>query len=352
MKPETRKPRSSLRELTNVRIREFLREPEAVFWTFAFPVLLAIGLGIAFRNKPAEIVHVGVVQQPGADSVIASLRASKALAVELVPSVDSGLSSMRNGKVALVVEVRGSREVNYRFDDTRPDSRNARLLADDAIQRGAGRADPTVASDSLVREAGSRYIDFVIPGLLGMNIMGGSIWGVGFAIVDARRKRLLKRLIATPMSKTEYMMAFVFSRLGLLVAEVALVLGFAVLVFGVPMRGSFFLLSVIVVLSALAFGALGLVIASRAQTIEGASGLMNAAMVPMWVLSGVFFSSENFPSAFQPVIKALPLTATIDGLRAIMLRGEGLASVGPELAVLSAWMIAGGWLALKLFRWR
>ncbi|MEO5567670.1 MAG: ABC transporter permease [Gemmatimonadaceae bacterium] len=344
--------RSSLRELTNVRIREFLREPEAVFWTFAFPVLLAIGLGIAFRNKPAEIVHVGVVQEAAADSVVASLRASKALAVELVPTIDSGLSSMRNGKIALVVQVRGPRSVDYRFDDTRPDARTARMLVDDAIQRGAGRADPTATSDSLVRESGSRYIDFVIPGLLGMNIMGGSIWGVGFAIVDARRKKLLKRLVATPMSRTEYMMAFVFSRLGLLFAEVALVLGFAVMAFGVPMRGSWLQLAVVVVLSAFAFGGLGILVASRAQTIEGASGLMNASMVPMWVLSGVFFSSENFPRAFQPFIKALPLTATNDALRATMLRGEGWASVGSEMLILVAWMIGCGWLALKLFRWR
>jgi ABC-type polysaccharide/polyol phosphate export permease len=341
-----------LRELTSVRIREFLREPEAVFWTFAFPVLLAIGLGIAFRNKPAEIVHVGVVQLPGADSVIASLRASKALAVEVVPTLDSGLAAMRNGKIALVVAARGPRAVNYQFDDTRPDARTARMLADDAIQRGAGRVDPTITSDSVVRDAGSRYIDFVIPGLLGMNIMGGSIWGVGFAIVDARRKRLLKRLVATPMSRTEYMMAFVFSRLGLLVAEVAVVLGFAVLAFDVPMRGSLLQLVAIVLLSTFAFGALGLLVASRAQTIEGASGLMNAAMLPMWVLSGVFFSSENFPSAFQPLIKSLPLTATNDALRATMLRGEGWMSVAPELGVLTAWMIVCGWLALKLFRWR
>jgi ABC-2 type transport system permease protein len=285
--------------------------------------------------------------------VIASLRASKALAVELVPTVDSGLSSMRNGKIALVVEViNGRQAVNYRFDDTRPDARTARMLADDAIQRGAGRADPTAASDSVVREAGSRYIDFVIPGLLGMNIMGGSIWGVGFAIVDARRKRLLKRLVATPMSRSEYMMAFVFSRLGLLVTEVAVVLGFAVVAFGVPMRGSLLQLAAVVVLSAFAFGGLGLLVASRAQTIEGASGLMNASMVPMWVLSGVFFSSENFPAAFQPFIKALPLTATNDALRATMLRGEGWASVGPEMAVLVVWMVVCGWLALKLFRWR
>jgi ABC-2 type transport system permease protein len=352
VKPETTRVHSSLRELTRVRVREFLREPEAVFWTFAFPVLLAIGLGIAFRNKPAEIVHVGVVRAPAADSVIAALRASKALAVELVPSLDSGLSAMRNGKVALVVQVQGPRAVEYRFDDTRPDARTARLLVDDAVQRGAGRSDPTATRDSLVREAGSRYIDFVIPGLLGMNIMGGSIWGVGFAIVDARRKKLLKRLVATPMSRTEYMMAFVISRLGLLVAEVALVLGFAVIAFGVPMRGSILQLATIVFLSSFAFGGLGLLVASRAQTIEGASGLMNASMVPMWVLSGVFFSSENFPQAFQPFIKALPLTATIDALRATMLRGEGWASVAPELALLTAWTVICGWLALKLFRWR
>ena len=352
MKPETTRVHSSLRELTMVRVREFLREPEAVFWTFAFPILMAIGLGIAFRNKPAEIVHVGVVRGPGADTVAASLRMSKLIAVDLVPSVDSGLSSMRNGKIALVVEARGQRQVSYHYDDTRPDARNARFLADDAIQRGAGRTDPTAASDSLVREAGSRYIDFVIPGLVGMNIMGGSIWGVGFAIVDARRKKLLKRLIATPMSRTEYMMAFVISRLSVLVVEVAVVLGFAIAVFGVPMRGSLIQLAAVVLLSAFAFGGLGLLIASRAQTIEGASGLMNVSMVPMWLLSGVFFSSENFPKAFQPFIKALPLTATNDAMRGTMLRGESWAGVAPEMAVLIIWTVACGWLALKLFRWR
>jgi ABC-type multidrug transport system permease subunit len=343
---------SSLRELTNVRLREFLREPEAVFWTFAFPVLLAIGLAIAFRNKPAEVVHVAVVENDQSGSVGSWLAASAALAVERVPSLDSGLASMRNGKVALVVEPRGGKSVDYRFDDTRPDSRTARLLADDAIQRGAGRTDPVSTEDSLVREAGSRYIDFVIPGLLGMNIMGGSVWGLGFAIVDARRKKLLKRLVATPMSRAEYLASFVISRLGLLVLELVAVLGFALLAFGVPMRGSVLQLGVIVLLSAFAFGAMGLLIASRATTIEGASGLMNASMVPMWVLSGVFFSSKNFPAAFQPFIQALPLTATNDSLRATMLRGDGWAAIGPELLVLVVWTIGCGWLALKLFRWR
>jgi ABC-2 type transport system permease protein len=352
MSEKPTKPHSSLWEMSTVRYREFLREPEAVFWTFAFPVLLAIGLGVAFRNKPAEIVHVGVVASPGGDSLASWLTRSKALAVERVPTTDSGLASMRNGKIALLVLARATGGAEYRFDDTRPDSRTARLLVDDAIQRGAGRRDPLTASDSIVREAGSRSIDFVIPGLLGMNIMGGSIWGMGFAIVDARRKKLLKRLVATPMSRAEYLMSFIISRLGLLVAEMAVVLGFAVVVFGVPMRGSLLQLLVVVVTAAFSFGAFGLLIASRAQTIEGASGLMNASMVPMWVLSGVFFSSENFPRAFQPFIKALPLTATNDALRATMLRGVGWHGVVPEILVLVVWAVVCGWLALRLFRWR
>jgi ABC-2 type transport system permease protein len=343
---------SSLRELSSVRLREFLREPEAVFWTFVLPVLLAIGLGIAFRNKPADVVRVGVVK-PGGGALVAWRRRSKGLAKETVPTLDSGLAAMRNGNVALVVQGAQSRgPVTYRYDDTRPDARTARLLVDDALQRGAGRRDPVTTQDTLVREAGSRYIDFVIPGLLGMNIMGGSIWGLGFAIVDARRKKLLKRLVATPMSRAEYLLSFVISRLGLLLVELVVVLGFAVAVFGVPLRGSIVQLLGVGLMSSFAFGGLGLLIASRSQTIEGASGLMNLSMVPMWVLSGVFFSSENFPKAFQPFIKALPLTATNDALRATMLRGDGWVAITPELLVLAVWAVVCGWIALKIFRWR
>lgn len=344
--------RSSLRELTSVRVKEFLREPEAVFWTFMFPVLLAVGLGIAFRNKPADVAPVGVVRGAGSDALVAALKASPGLAAEELPTVDSALASLRNGRLALVVVPRAGAGVDYRFDDTRPDSRTARLLADDAIQRAAGRRDPVPAGETLVREPGSRYIDFVIPGLLGMNIMGGSIWGMGFAIVDARRKRLLKRMVATPMSRAEYLLSFVLSRLAVLVLEVVVVLGFANLALGVPMRGSFVQLLAVTLVSTLSFGAMGIMIGSRVKTIEGAQGLMNAAMVPMWVLSGVFFSSERFPAVFQPFIKALPLTATNDALRATMLRGDGWAAITPEMLVLAAWLVASAWVALKLFRWR
>jgi ABC-2 type transport system permease protein len=343
---------SSMRELTRTRFLEFLREPEALFWSLVFPVLLAIGLGIAFRNRPASTVRVAVVGDPTASrAVLGWLRSDHAVVAESLSAADA-TSGLRTGRLAVVLDVDSARHVQYRYDDTREDARTARLIVDRAVQHGAGQQDPVATQESYVREPGSRYIDFVIPGLLGMNLMGGGIWGIGFTVVDARRKRLLKRLMATPMSRAEYLGSYVISRFVLLVVEVVVILGFAVLAFKVPLRGSVMQLGAICGLSALCFGALGLLIAARPRTIEGASGLMNLTMMPMWVLSGVFFSSENFPAAMQPLIKALPLTAVNDALRANMLRGVGFGALTPELAVIGAWTAVCFVLALKLFRWR
>ena len=342
----------SLRQLVLTRFREFVREPEALFWSLAFPILLSVGLGIAFRNRPAEVVHVAVVADRGASTrALEWLRASKGMAAESL-SLDSARYALRTGRVALVVMMDSANAASYEFDDTRPDSRTARMLADDAIQRGAGRTDPVGAKDQLVRDLGSRYIDFVVPGLLGLGLMGNGIWAIGFTIVDARRRKLLKRYMATPMSRSEYLGSFIVSRFVLLVVEVFLLVGFAALVFDVPVRGSLATLALICVTGALAFCALGLLLAARPRTIEGANGLMNLAMVPMWILSGVFFSAENFPNAIQPFIQALPLTAVNDALRANMLRGDGFAAVGPELAILLAWGLVSFVVALKIFRWR
>ncbi|MGZ8399305.1 MAG: ABC transporter permease [Gemmatimonadales bacterium] len=338
-------------QLTRVRYREFFREPEAVFWVFIFPVLLAAGLGIAFRNRAPERTGVAVVAgDSSAARLVDALRRAPDVQVSVLPD-SAAAEALRTGEVALVV-VPGPRDVEYRYDDTRPESRVARLLVDDAVQRAAGRRDAVPLSDRLVHERGSRYIDFLVPGLLGMNLMGSGIWGVGFAIVDARKKRLLKRLIATPMSRTQYLASFVLSRLTLLVIEVGLLLGFGVLVFGVPLRGPLTVLIAVCLLSSLAFTSMGLLVSSRVQTMEGASGLMNLVMLPMWIFSGVFFSASRFPDSLQPFIQALPLTAVVDALRANILRGAGWQAVAPELAIVLAWLGVSFLLALKLFRWR
>jgi ABC-type multidrug transport system permease subunit len=343
---------SSLVQLTLVRFKEFLREPEAVFWTFAFPVILALGLGIAFRNKPADVLVIGVVRgTPAGDSIASRLASAPAFKVKAM-SEDSASRALRTGEVALVAAANGAGGVEYRFDDTRPEGRAARAAADDALQRAAGRRDPVAVSERQVREKGSRYIDFVVPGLLGMNIMGGGIWGLGFAIVEARRRNLLKRLVSTPMRRSHYLASFLLSRFVFLILEVAVLVGSAALFFDVPVRGTVLQLGVVCLLAALSFGGLGLLIASRARTIEGVSGLMNLTMMPMWVLSGVFFSSANFPQVAQPFIKALPLTATNDALRATMLQGAGWGAVAPQIGVIAAWLAVTFLLALRLFRWR
>jgi ABC-2 type transport system permease protein len=337
----------ALVQLTLVRFLEFVREPEALFWVFIFPILLAAGLGIAFRNRPPDVLRIAAVTP----ELVQSLRQEKLLDVQQL-NADAAQEALRTGKVALLAVTGSSGGVEYRYDDTNPEGRAARLLADRAIQKAAGRVDPVATNDQLMRETGSRYIDFLIPGLLGMNLMGSAIWGMGFAIVDARRKKLLKRLIASPMPRPYYLLSFILSRIVLLVIEVSVLVGFGVVLFRVPVRGSLIDLGAVCLLASLSFSALGLLIASRAKTIEAASGLMNVVMMPMWIASGVFFSSQKFPNAMQPFIKALPLTAVIDALRANMLQGANLAQIAPQVGIVAFWLVICFAFALKLFRWR
>ncbi|HEY7500502.1 MAG TPA: ABC transporter permease [Vicinamibacterales bacterium] len=339
--------RHQIVELTLARIREFSREPEAVFWAVFFPILLTAGLGIAFRSQSAEVLKVAAASP----AIVSALKQDPALDVAQMDAAQAAFA-LETGKVALVATEGPNGSVVYRYDDTSPDGRMARILADRAVQRAAGRIDPTTATDDLVREPGSRYVDFLVPGLVGLGIMSNAIWGLGFSIVDARRRKLTKRLVATPMSRAYYLLSYLLWRKLILMMEIAVPIGFGALAFGVPVRGRLIDLIVICVLGSLAFSALALLIASRARTIEAASGLMNLAQVPMWILSGVFFSAQRFPDAVQPFIQALPLTAVIDALRAHMLQGATLAQLVPQLATLTGWLVVCFALALKLFRWR
>jgi ABC-2 type transport system permease protein len=343
------KRRPPLWELTASRMREFLREPEAVIWVFIFPLVLAVALGFAFREKAPDRTPVAVVAGPGADAAAAALQRSPLLQARVMDAT-AGREALRTGKISLLV-VPGPPAV-FHFDETRPDSRIARLAADDALQRGAGRADPVPVREELVKEKGARYIDFLIPGLLGMNLMGTGVWSIAFSVTTARSRKILKRLLATPMRKTDYLLAQMLARLGFLILEVLVLVGFGWIIFGVAVRGSLLLLAVTSLLGTMTFCGLGLLIASRVSTIEGASGLANLVMLPMWLLSGVFFSSERFPDAVQPFINALPLTALNQALRGIITEGRGLVGIAPQLAIVLAWGLVSFAVALKIFRWR
>jgi ABC-2 type transport system permease protein len=347
-RPRARWSESSLVQLTLVRFREFWREPEAVFWVFVFPLLLTAGLGIAFRNRPPEVLQVAVTDAALAEA----LRPAEGLRVRVLSPAE-GAEALRLGRISLLaMREPDGQGVTFRLDDTNPEARSARVLAHQALQRAAGVQDAVPTGVEVVREPGSRYIDFLIPGLLGMNLMGSGIWGLGFTIVDARRKKLLKRLVASPMSRAEYLLSFLLSRLVMLVIEIQVLVGFGVVVFGVPVRGALWELLTLVLLASFMFSALGLLIASRVRTIEAASGLMNFIMLPMWLFSGVFFSAERFPDVLQPAIRLLPLTAVVDGLRSNMLQGTSLTALMPQVGIMVGWLMVCFVLAMKLFRWR
>ncbi|MGO9084778.1 MAG: ABC transporter permease [Candidatus Sulfotelmatobacter sp.] len=344
---------SGYSHLLVARMLELKREPEVVFWVFAFPLLLALGLGIAFRNKPADVLSLVIVQGTGSENAQALLARSPQHAtfkIQVLNAQDAH-QGFRLGKFDLVLEPDGKGGLEYRYDPARPESVLAKSEVNDALQAAAGRKDTIATSAVTSSEPGSRYIDFLIPGLLGMNLMNSGMWGIGFALVDMRQRKLLKRFVATPMRRGDFLLALASSRLILMFIEVGLLLVFGVLFFHMRVLGSVWAIALIGGLGSLTFGGVGLLTASRAQKIESVSGLINLVMMPMWIFSGVFFSYERFPAIIHPFIKALPLTALNDALRASILEGTPLLHLWPRLLVMILWGGISFALALKWFRW-
>ena len=360
-------PNSPFFQLYLARLREFFRQPARIFWVYGFPTLMAIVLGYAFQSRPPAPVGVDVVDGPGAakireavDAHNARLKAAGGEAVGSIPPIvldvhpeAETLNRLRTGHTPVVVVPGDGSLVTYRYDPTRPESAAARGAIDDVLQRAAGRTDKIKTQDLLVTEPGSRYIDFLIPGLIGLNAMGGGLWGVGFFLVNLRIGKLLKCYVATPMPRRDFLGAILAGRLTFLIPDLAILLLLGVFAFHMPIRGSLWLVVLLDVVGALAFAGIGLLIASRASTTETVSGLMNLVMLPMWLLSGVFFSSDRFPAAVQPLIQALPLTQLVAALRLVILDGGGLTHSGVLLAlgVLAAWAVGTFWLALRFFKW-
>ncbi|MDP7020421.1 MAG: ABC transporter permease [Pirellulaceae bacterium] len=362
--------------LVMTRVREFVREPAAIFWVYVFPVLMMIALGVAFRDQPPEKPTVIVVAGPQSQLLQQTLEATDQFRVSVL-SADEASEQLRSGKADLLIEIEPSDSsrrrgegagegadgqtgggssteratLTFHFDPTKPGAQLARNAADDVWQRAAGRADVVSTRDVEITEAGDRYIDFLVPGLLGLGIMGGGMWGVGFAIVDQRIRKLLKRMLATPMRKADFLGALMISRLVFTVPEVVVLLICANLIFGVGCQGDLFSLAALILLGAFEFAGLGLLIACRARTIETVSGLMNLVMLPMWIGGAVFFPAERFPEAVQPVLRILPLTALNDALREVMLEGGSLSAVAFELVLIVAWGAVSFAVALWWFRW-
>ena len=350
---ESSQSRHPIYHLTLARILEFLRQPDAVFWSYFFPVLMVVALGLAFNRRQEPAIVVDVVDKDLFATIQSTLTNQTRFQVHHTTDADSKIR-LRTGRTDLLIEPQADGHgYTYVFDPLRPESAAARSLLDDSLQRSSGRKDAVAVSDRAIEDAGSRYVDFLVPGILGMNLMGGGLWGVGFAIVQMRIRKVLKRLVATPMKKSHFLWAVLASRLVFLVPAVIIILGFSWLTFGVVVRGSLISVLVVILLGSLTFSGIGLLVACRANSVEMVSGLMNLVMLPMWLFSGIFFSTDRFPSAIQPIVQALPLTPLIGALRAITLEGASLYEPAQllRLAIMAAWAVVSFVVALKLFRW-
>lgn len=346
MKRETLPP---VLELTLARLREFWRDPGALFWTFGFPIVLAVALGFAFRSQPAPALNVALVCDPECTDLERPLQRSPALAVSRLPEPQA-MAALRRAKLDLVLIPRGISALEYHFDPTRPEGRAARSAAELAIDPNPAPRLRTVELASTL--PGARYIDFLLPGLLGVNLMSSSVWGIAFSIVEARRRKLLKQLSATPMRQRDYLAAVMLSRLLFVSFEVFAILGFGRLVFAVPVHGSWLAAWLLAMFGSLAFTGLALLVAARARSNEALTGWSNLTTLPMWLLSGVFFSYERFPEWLWPALRCLPLTALNIGLRAIVNDGRALSTLGFEILVLIVWSVLTYATALWIFRWQ
>jgi ABC-2 type transport system permease protein len=336
-------------ELIKTRLREFLREPGYVFWVFGFPLLLALGLGLAFRDKKPEPPRVAVVAAVDHQRT-RSLFQTKQLTAELMPRAEAERALARS-KVDLLVDAEGSSVVLH-YDPQVERSAFARVVVNDVMQSGAGRRNVIPVREETARKTGERYIDFLLPGLIGLNLMGSSMWGIGFNLVLARKRRLLRRYAVTPMRRSHFLLAYFISRSIFLVLELSLLVGFGKLIFGSELQGSVGAFIVASVLGAAAFAAISLVVGARLDNTEVANGWMNFVQLPMWILSGSFFSYERFPDVLQLPIRLLPLTAVTDAIRAVYNDAASFSAIGFELAVLTLWSVIGFGIAIRTFRWQ
>lgn len=339
-------------QLVLARFREFYREPEVIFWVYGFPLILAIGLGIAFSGGKPPPPTVDI-QGSEEDSLVRKLKEilqAEKMTVQ-VHSLEESQERLKKGKTDLYI-VPHEKHLKYFYDDTRKESVIARHWVESAWVRNKSGAGIPQSKDEPVQEPGSRYIDFLVPGLLGMNLMGGGLFGIGFVLVDMRVRKLFKRFLATPMNRVDFLLALFAARTAFLIPEMLALFAVGWFLFGVPVLGDPLTLTLIILLSAFMFAAIGLLIGSRTEKMESASGLINLFMLPQYLFSGVFFSSRRFPDEVQPFIQALPLTQVNDALREVMLEGMTLGDIGWRLAIMAAWSLVPMYLALKWFRWR
>lgn len=343
----------SLREQIKCRWREFRREPSAFYWVVFMPIMWMVVLGYAFSEPRPEVYGVGWIKNSAGEQSTEILQAIKDNSnIRLREGSEAELMTlMQRGELNLIVSTELNEPLTYQYDPSNPEAQRAKRYVNDVIQESAGRVDLLQTQEKRIEAVGNRYVDFLIPGLLGLSIMTSSLFGVGMTIVSNRKENLLKRYLATPMQPREYVISHLAGRGFVLVAEFAAVMLAGFLLFRFQVHGNYLSYIAFAILGSAAFTAIAILCASRTNSIPMVSGITNLISLPMMMLSGVFFSKNNFPDWLRTFSEFLPLTALNDGFRKIALEGQGLSNLGFESAVLGVYLLIASISAVKLFKW-
>jgi ABC-2 type transport system permease protein len=365
--------------LTSAYFLELIREPGVIFWGIVFPILMALGLGIAFTKKPdmtrtvaviggveSQTQHLpvlhGILNRNGFQLSrmdgptekysfsIENEKIGKTTYILIPTTLENALQLLKRGNINLILE-EVDEDIIYHFDPSNPEAQLVYLQLSKILKSGFSINEQVAENIEPMTVTGTRYIDFLIPGLMAMGIMMSCMWGISYGIIDKRTKKLLRRMIATPMKKHHFLIALITVRLGMNFVEAALLFIFALLFFHISIQGDVSALTAVFISGNICFSGIAIFTSSRTANTEVGNGLINAVVLPMVVLSGIFFSYHNFPNWSIPVIQKLPLTMLADGMRSIFIEGAGW----PETVFISTTMSLIGVVffstGLKIFRW-
>jgi ABC-2 type transport system permease protein len=360
---------NSLWQMISINYKEFLREPGILFWSLAFPVLMAWVLGIAFTKRTESVQTIAVVDSTAIHSKLDLFLAETEkmtssnqtfyqktfdnklgkLTFRLFPvSSDSAILMLKRGESSLILQEKGD-SIAYLFDPQNTEARLNYLMLSAAINH-----DPRIydtQSVKILSQKGTRYVDFLIPGLLALGIMNGFLWGIGYTLIEIRTKKLLRRMVAAPMKKSLFIFSHFFSRLTLSAFEAVVLFLFAWLYFRIQVQGSLSAFILVFLAGSFCFAGIAILMGSRTSSSRVGNSLINVITLPMMILSGIFFSYHNFPEAVIPVIQKLPLTLLTDSLRGIMTEGTGIRENLSAVFILSGVGTLCFLVGLRIYKW-
>jgi ABC-type multidrug transport system permease subunit len=370
---------NQLWHLTLALIREITREPGVLFWGILFPILMSLGLGLAFTKKADVVRKVAVSrsneisdkdtseiyrflemncikQQPDSKEDFMwkyELNDGKlGNTVFLFYEMDwnEAMVMLKRGTVNLILKSNNGK-TEYHFDPVNADAELTYLKLRNIIGSGEILQVNDNSEIKPLTVTGTRYIDFLVPGLITMGVMMSSMWGISYGIIEKRSKKLLRRLVATPMKKSHFLIALITVRVAMNFVEAIVLLLFALITFNITIQGSISAMVLLFIAGNIAFAGIAVFVSSHTSNTEVGNGLINAVVMPMMILSGIFFSYHNFPDWSVKVIQVLPLTMLTDGIRSIFNEGAGYNDVAIPILILSATGIIFFSAGLKIFKW-